>query len=515
MPRTRKSEVKMKAKQTNLRTTKKSTTSVSKKKATSASKRATRDEVKKSARKVAKKTTASASKKTTKTSPKRTTRNVAKKPAKKAVEQNTASVGKKSTKHSVKRVAGNTAKKSTRKVAKKTTSKVTKKTISSVTKKTTKIPAKRKVREVAKKPVKKVVKKSAIVVSKEPVKKINKTTAAKKQAAPMTAANKTRRRTQSLKTTSQMSLGTSGVATSYGVRHSSSSRASGSTTDNAFDPTRMYLKEIGFLPLLTREEEVQYGRLALKGDPKACKKMVEGNLRLVVKIARQYLNRGLTFLDLIEEGNLGLMHAVEKFDPDRGFRFSTYGTWWIKQTIERAIMNQARTIRLPIHVIKELHTYLEAGRKLTKKLHRDARPEEIAEALDKPLEEVKAILYLNEQPVSLDAPVGDENSRTLQDLVVEEHNSDPAYLLDREDIKKHLSQWITLLEDRYREVLERRFGLGAYQEKETFESIGVDMGLSRERVRQLQKEALIALRKIFEDNGLNLGMFHEEEVDGH
>lgn len=163
------------------------------------------------------------------------------------------------------------------------------------------------------------------------------------------------------------------------------------------DVTQLYLSEIGFSPLLSAEEEVHFSRLSLKGDEKARNRMIESNLRLVVKISRRYLNRGLSLLDLIEEGNLGLIRAVEKFDPERGFRFSTYATWWIRQTIERAIMNQTRTIRLPIHIVKELNVYLRAARELTQKLDHEPSAEEIAEMLDRPVEDVKKMLSLNEK----------------------------------------------------------------------------------------------------------------------
>ncbi|MDX1467272.1 MAG: sigma-70 family RNA polymerase sigma factor, partial [Halomonas sp.] len=173
----------------------------------------------------------------------------------------------------------------------------------------------------------------------------------------------------------------------------------------SLDATQIYLNEIGFSPLLTPEEEVFFGRLARKGDPLGRSRMIESNLRLVVKIARRYLNRGLTLLDLIEEGNLGLIRAVEKFDPERGFRFSTYATWWIRQTIERALMNQTRTIRLPIHVVKELNIYLRAARELTQKLDHEATAEEVADYLDKPVETVKKMMGLNERVSSVDDPM--------------------------------------------------------------------------------------------------------------
>ena len=177
-------------------------------------------------------------------------------------------------------------------------------------------------------------------------------------------------------------------------------------TEAHFDATRMYLNEIGFSPLLTAEEEVYYSRLAQKGDESGRRRMIESNLRLVVKIARRYINRGLALLDLIEEGNLGLIRAVEKFDPERGFRFSTYATWWIRQTIERAIMNQTRTIRLPIHVVKELNSYLHAARRLAQSLDHEANAVEIADLLDEPLIDVKRRRELDERMTAVDGRVG-------------------------------------------------------------------------------------------------------------
>lgn len=268
------------------------------------------------------------------------------------------------------------------------------------------------------------------------------------------------------------------------------------------DATQLYLGEIGFSPLLTAEQEVHYGRLALKGEQAARNKMIESNLRLVVKIARRYLNRGLAFLDLIEEGNLGLMRAVEKFDPERGFRFSTYATWWIRQTIERAIMNQTRTIRLPIHVVKELNLYLRAGRTLTQNLDHEPSPEEIAELLDKPINEVKRMLGLNERITSIDSPLGYEENKSLLDTLADEGSMDPAKLLTDENLRMHIDEWLNELTASQREVIERRFGLRNY-EKSTLEEVGQQIGLTRERVRQIQVEALRALRKILERNGLS------------
>jgi RNA polymerase nonessential primary-like sigma factor len=285
-----------------------------------------------------------------------------------------------------------------------------------------------------------------------------------------------------------------------------STRSSGT-----LDPTQLYLNEIGFVPLLSVEEEIKYARLALKGDEEGRKRMIEGNLRLVVKIARCYLNRGLAFLDLIEEGNLGLMHAIEKFDPERGFRFSTYATWWIKQTIERAIMNQTRTIRLPIHVIKELNIYLRAARELTKSLGHKPTAEQVAEMVDKPLADVKKILSLSDDTVSLDTPFSQDPRKSLLDIVADDVDNNPMQLLDNSNINKNIAKWLTKLDGRYREVLEQRFGLGRYADKATFEEIGKRMGLSRERVRQLQTEALKELRNILEKEGLSAEILFEKK----
>ena len=189
--------------------------------------------------------------------------------------------------------------------------------------------------------------------------------------------------------------------------------ASSSVSRKELDATRLYLREIECSPLLTAEEEVYYARLARKGVESARKKMIECNLRLVVKIARRYMNRGLALLDLIEEGNLGLIRAVEKFDPEKGFRFSTYATWWIRQTVERALMNQTRTIRLPIHVIKELNVYLRAARKLEQTMEHEPTPEEIAEMVDKPVENVEKMLGLRDRVSSVDIPVGKDNDRPV------------------------------------------------------------------------------------------------------
>jgi len=277
----------------------------------------------------------------------------------------------------------------------------------------------------------------------------------------------------------------------------------GEVSERDLDATRLYLSEIGFSPLLTAEEEVYFARQIAKGDDSARKRMIESNLRLVVKIARRYLNRGLALLDLIEEGNLGLIRAVEKFDPERGFRFSTYATWWIRQTIERAIMNQTRTIRLPIHVVKEINIYLRAARHLSQKLDHEPSPEEISEMLDKPIEDVKRMLGLNERVTSVDVPIGRDSDKSILDAIPDEQNVDPAVLLQDEDIQSCLELWLSQLNDKQREVVEHRFGLHG-REVATLEEVGNELGVTRERVRQIQLEALKRLREIMEREGYSV-----------
>ena len=274
----------------------------------------------------------------------------------------------------------------------------------------------------------------------------------------------------------------------------------GEVPNSQLDATRLYLSEIGFSPLLSAEEEVYYARLAQKGDEAGRKRMIESNLRLVVKIARRYLNRGLALLDLIEEGNLGLIRAVEKFDPERGFRFSTYATWWIRQTIERAIMNQTRTIRLPIHVVKEINVYLRAARHLTQTLDHEPTPDEIADMLDKPIEEVKRMMGLNERVTSIDVPLGKDADKSLLDAIPDENSHDPTELLQDDDIRGHIDIWLSELSDKHREVVVRRFGLHGY-DVSTLEQVGNQIGVTRERVRQIQNEALKKLRRIMERQG--------------
>jgi len=273
--------------------------------------------------------------------------------------------------------------------------------------------------------------------------------------------------------------------------------------DRELDATRIYLSEIGFSPLLSAEEEVYFARLAQAGEDAARQRMIESNLRLVVKIARRYMNRGLALLDLIEEGNLGLIRAVEKFDPERGFRFSTYATWWIRQTIERALMNQTRTIRLPIHVVKEINVYLRAARRLAQTLDREPSPEDVAEMLDKPIEEVERMLGLNERTASVDIPRGPGADRTLLETIPDEQNIDPSVLLQDDDMQHKLERWLDRLGDKQRAVVLRRFGLRGH-EIATLEEVGQELGVTRERVRQIQIEALKRLREMLERDGFSL-----------
>src|SRR6056297_356686 len=267
------------------------------------------------------------------------------------------------------------------------------------------------------------------------------------------------------------------------------------------DATRLYLSEIGFSPLLTAEEEVYFARRARRGDEAARKRMIESNLRLVVKIARRYLNRGLPLLDVIEEGNLGLMHAVKKFDPERGFRFSTYATWWIRQTIERAIMNQTRTIRLPIHVVKEINVYLRAARRLQQELDRAPTADEIGAMLEREPAAVDRMLGFHDQQVSSGSIMSEDGERDVFDLLPDESVGESGEDCQDRDVNRIIGYWLERLPEKQREVVLRRFGLHGH-EPATLEQVGEAIGVTRERTRQIQMEALGRLHRLLESQGL-------------
>ncbi len=280
---------------------------------------------------------------------------------------------------------------------------------------------------------------------------------------------------------------------------------------HATDATQLYLHDIGISPLLSAEEEVHFARLARDGVESARKRMIESNLRLVVKIARRYTNRGLSFLDLIEEGNLGLIHAVEKFDPERGFRFSTYATWWIRQTIERALMSQTRTVRLPVHIVKELNLYLRAARELSQKLDHEPSAEEIAKLLDKPIATVEQMLGLTEKITSIDTAFASDNDKSLLDTLSDPQTLDPSDTIQNNELSHSLEHWLEQLPERQREVLMRRFGLAGF-EAATLETVGEQIGLTRERVRQIQVDALRRLREILVREGLSADTLFNETL---
>ncbi len=266
------------------------------------------------------------------------------------------------------------------------------------------------------------------------------------------------------------------------------------------DVTRIYLSEIGRAKLLTADEEKTLSRAAIGGCMASRQRMIECNLRLVVKVARAYINRGLPLLDLIEEGNLGLIRAVEKFDPERGFRFSTYATWWIRQSVERAIMNQCRTVRLPIHVIRELTSYLKTTRELEQKLGRRPAIDEVASRLDKPSDAVHTLFALNEPTTSTDSTQGD-NTKSVLDTIADDLKDTPENQYAEQAAGELLSQWLDLLPKQQRIVVEHRFGLHG-KGRRTLEEVGQLLGVTRERVRQVQLAALARLREISRREGV-------------
>jgi RNA polymerase nonessential primary-like sigma factor len=284
-------------------------------------------------------------------------------------------------------------------------------------------------------------------------------------------------------------------------RHTATARDDAARARPVADATRLYLAEIGAAPLLTAAEEKQYARRALGGDLDARRRMIECNLRLVVRISRRYLNRGLPLLDLIEEGNLGLIHAVGKFDPERGFRFSTYATWWIRQAIERAIMNQAAPVRLPVHVIKEINSVQKIAEMLRQETGRAPGTQAIAEAAGREIEDVERLLALRER-VTL-RPTGADNSQDPVDRLSEPGYREPPRRAHRDRVRERVDHWVMTLSERQRAVIERRFGLHGYH-RATLEQIGAEMGVTRERVRQIQLDALARLRSCLEREGLDV-----------
>lgn len=280
------------------------------------------------------------------------------------------------------------------------------------------------------------------------------------------------------------------------------SQESAAVYDDTADVTQIYLNDIGNNALLTPDQELVLARQVVEGDFSARQKMIEHNLRLVVNIAKHYINRGLALLDLIEEGNIGLMHALEKFDPERGFRFSTYATWWIRQSIERAIMNQSRTIRLPVHVIKELNIYLRASRHLESQIGREPTLEEIAHLVDRDVEEVRRVLSLNERMASLDAPLDIDPMLSIGESIPDEQHEEPEIQLHNNQLERFVQEWMAQLNDKQRMVIERRYGLNGH-EICTLEELAASLSLTRERVRQIQIEGIEQLRRILRRKGIS------------
>jgi RNA polymerase nonessential primary-like sigma factor len=269
---------------------------------------------------------------------------------------------------------------------------------------------------------------------------------------------------------------------------------------NQHDAINLYLKEMSYTELLSADDEYKLACQIIEGDEKARHKMIESNLRLVIKIARHYKNNGLDLADLIEEGNIGLIKAVEKFDPYRRFRFSTYATWWIRQTIERSLTNQARTIRLPVHIVREINTYLRVTHILSQSLGREATDEEIAKYLDKPIGEIKQLIKFNERTKSTESFLNLEN-KSLLDNIPDERNLDPMVMLQHDDISQYIELLLSKLNEQERIIMEYRFGLHGHDDS-TLAKVSEKVGLSRERVRQIQLSAIKHLRNFLKSNGI-------------
>ena len=259
------------------------------------------------------------------------------------------------------------------------------------------------------------------------------------------------------------------------------------------DPVRMYLKEIGKVPLLSAEEEIELAKRMAEGDEDAKKRLAEANLRLVVSIAKRCVGRGMLFLDLIQEGNLGLIKAVEKFDYQKGFKFSTYATWWIRQAITRAIADQARTIRIPVHMVETINKLIRVSRQLLQELGREPLPEEIAEELDMPVERVREILKISQEPVSLETPIGEEEDSHLGDFIQDDNVPVPAEAAAATLLKEQLGEVLDTLTDREQKVLRLRFGMNDGRAR-TLEEVGKEFDVTRERIRQIEAKALRKLR---------------------
>lgn len=390
--------------------------------------------------------------------------------------------------------------KKTKKSPVKVTAKKTK-----ATAKKTKVTAKSKV----KKKLAKVKKTRVKTKKKSSVKPASVTRKTVKQTAKLVskAKKKKRYKKKSVAKPSQRSLKANSILFSEPKKkHSSKSDSKKNHTskddkyERSSDATTMYLREVGSWPLLSAREELAAAHKVIKGDSKARALMIKSNLRLVIKIARFYGRRGLSLLDLIEEGNLGLMTAVSKFDPTRGFRFSTYATWWIRQTIERAIMNQSKTIRVPVHIMKGLNRYLKALKELSdESVTRNPTLKQIAERAEMSVEEVEKYINLPMNGTSMDSPVDADGSRTMVDRIEDDKMVDPMQMIESYDEQNQILQWLKRLSPRQAEVIRRRYGLNGEKE-ETLEEVGLAIGLTRERVRQLQKEALQQLKRIVQSD---------------